>query len=74
MFVIFRATFLAGVNLAVILALCSVAVFFTAFVFRCMFQEHLYAKHFFGMLLLVVAGVTIATSEKPKDVSVDSLY
>ena len=65
-YVIFRATILAGINLAVILSLCSLAVFFTAFVFRLLFQEHLFCKHLVGMLLLVVAGVIISTSEKPK--------
>ena len=50
----------AKVNLAVIASMFSMAAFFTAFVFRFIFNERLKLKHYIGMVMLTVS-ITIIT-------------
>ena len=55
----------AQANLAVIASMFSMAAFFTAFVFRITFNEHLLLKHYIGMIMLTLAIVVISQAKSP---------
>ena len=52
------------------------SAFFTAFVFRCLFNESLFCKHYVGMVFLLIAIVIIALGEQSsgeEDEEMDSI-
>jgi len=59
-YALFFKTQQANANTAVIISICALSAFFTAFVFRCLFNEKLEVKHYLGMLLLLIAILIIA--------------
>ena len=54
----------ANANIAVIISICCLSAFFTAFLFNCLFNEKLFISHYIGMGFLAVAIVIIALGAK----------